>query len=80
VAGATPGKLCLNLDTATATNTVDCGTGGTCSGFIATASVAGQLCYKSETFAPQQPFNPGCLAVGNPKHLLDQAMPGSVCP
>jgi hypothetical protein len=80
VAGPTPGKLCLNLSTATAPNTVDCGVGGTCSGVSATASTPGQLCYKSEAFAPQQPFNQGCVSVGKAKHLLDQAMPGNVCP
>ncbi|HZM69819.1 MAG TPA: hypothetical protein VFB95_05540, partial [Candidatus Cryosericum sp.] len=80
VAGATPGKLCTNLNAAISANTLDCGAGGTCSGFSATASTAGQLCYKSDTFAPQQPFNQGCLAVGSAKHLLDQALPGNVCP
>jgi hypothetical protein len=80
VAGPTPGKLCFNLSAATSANTVDCGAGGTCSGFSATASTPGQVCYKSETFAPQLPFNQGCLAVGHVKHLLDQATPGNVCP
>jgi hypothetical protein len=80
VAGPTPGKLCLNVAPGTVTNTVDCGVGGTCSAFSATASTAGQICYKAEAFAVQQPFNTGCLSVGNAKHLLDQATPGNVCP
>ena len=73
VAGPTPGKLCLNLAAVTAANTVDCGAGGTCSGFVANASTAGQICYKTEAFAPQLPFNEGCMPPGNPLHLVDQA-------
>jgi hypothetical protein len=80
VAGPTPGKLCLNLAAATAANTVDCGAGGTCSGFSATASTAGQICYKSESYAPQLPFNEGCTPPGSALHVVDQASPGNVCP
>jgi hypothetical protein len=80
VAGPTPGKLCLNLTAATAANTVDCGAGGTCSGFNAAASTAGQICYKSESYAPQLPFNGGCTPPGSALHLVDQATPGNVCP
>jgi hypothetical protein len=80
VAGPTPGKLCFNLATATSANTVDCGAGGTCSAFSATASTAGQFCYKAELFQAQQPFNQGCLPVGHVKRLVDQALPGNACP
>jgi hypothetical protein len=80
VAGPTPGKLCLNLAAATAANAVDCGAGGTCTGFNANASTAGQICYKSESYAPQLPFNEGCTPPGSALHLVDQAAPGNVCP
>jgi hypothetical protein len=80
VAGPTPGKLCLNFVASPAANTVDCGTGGTCSGFSATASTAGQICYKSDSYAPQQPLHQGCLPPGDAKHLIDQAQPANVCP
>jgi hypothetical protein len=80
VGGATPGKLCLNLVAATASNTVDCGAGGTCSAFVANAAAPGQLCLTSQTFVPQLPFNQGCLPVGHVKRLIGQAPLANVCP
>jgi hypothetical protein len=80
VAGPTPGKLCLNFAPNTAANTVDCGAGGTCSGFNVAPSTAGQICYKVDAFAPQQPFHQGCLAPGDPRHLIDKVQQVNMCP
>jgi hypothetical protein len=70
--GTSPGRLCL-LNT-------DCSGGGTCPALVANISTAGQVCYKTESFPPQNPVITGCLPVGNAKRLVGQAQTGNVCP
>jgi len=86
--GTSPGRLCNLLRTINEM-AAECGPGGLCADpgnaaspaepQVGTPFAAG-LCYKSGSYPAQQPFNPGCLPPGDPKRLVDRALPANVCP